>query len=87
LLQGFTSDQNQTPSFIIGPSENIRKKFLPSPSGCPTTLDTIAGEMITKILIAIETVMNRICPQTRFQPCFAKQEEFSFVKNQSPFLP
>ena len=43
--------------------------------------------MITKILIAIETVMNRIYPQNRFQPCFAKQEEFSFVKNQSPFLP
>ncbi len=43
--------------------------------------------MITKILIAIETVMNRIYPQTRFQPCFAKQEEFAFVKNQSPFLP
>ena len=43
--------------------------------------------MITKILIAIETVMNLIYPQTRFQPCFAKQEEFSFVKNQSPFLP
>jgi hypothetical protein len=43
--------------------------------------------MITKILIAIETVMNRIHPQTRLQPCFAKQEEFAFVKNQSPFLP
>jgi hypothetical protein len=43
--------------------------------------------MITKILIAIETIMNCICPQNRFQACFAKQEEFAFGKNQSPFLP
>jgi len=58
-----------------------------SPSGCPTGVDRVSLEMITKILIAIETVMNRIYPQTRFQPCFAKQEEFAFAKNQSPFLP
>jgi len=58
-----------------------------SPSRCPIGVDRVSLEMITKILIAIETVMNRIYPQPPFQPCFAKQEEFSFVKNQSPFLP
>ena len=59
-----------------------------SPRRCPTTLDTIAGEMITKILHIIETVMNRIQPQNRFQPCFAKQEEFCFVKDtRRTFLP
>jgi hypothetical protein len=41
--------------------------------------------MITKILIAIETVMNLIYPQNRFQPCFAKQEEFCFVQK-SPLI-
>ena len=43
--------------------------------------------MIIKILHIIETSLTRIRPQNRFQPCFAKQEEFAFVKNQSPFLP
>ena len=43
----------------------------------------IFSEMITQILHIIETVMNRIYPQSLFQPCFAKQEEFSFVHSKS----
>ena len=42
--------------------------------------------MITKILHIIETVVNRIRPQSRIQPCFAKQEEFAFVHGKSNFL-
>ncbi len=47
----------------------------------------IFSEMITQILHIIETVMNRIYPQSLFQPCFAKQEEFAIIKNQRPLLP
>jgi|GEM_PF-513754 hypothetical protein len=39
--------------------------------------------MITQILHIIETVINRIHPQSRIQPCFAKQEEFAFVHSKS----
>ena len=39
--------------------------------------------MITQTLHIIETVINRIHPQSRIQPCFAKQEEFSFVHGKS----
>ena len=41
----------------------------------------IDGEMISKILHIIETFLNRIKPQNRSQSSFAKQEEFSFVKD------
>ena len=48
----------------------------------------IFSEMITQILHIIETVINRIYPQNPLQPCFAKQEEFTFVhgKSKSPFI-
>ena len=42
--------------------------------------------MITKFLHIIETVISRIQPQNRFQPCFAKQEEFAFVHEKSNSL-
>jgi hypothetical protein len=57
-----------------------------TPSGCPTGIDRLALEMISKILFAIETVMNRIYPQNRLQPCFAKREEFAFVHEKSNSL-
>lgn len=41
--------------------------------------------MITKILHIIETVINRIHLQKPLQPCYAKQEEFSFVRRKSNF--
>lgn len=44
--------------------------------------------MITKILHIIEAVRNHIQPQNRPQSSFAKQEEFSFVKDtQKSFIP
>ena len=58
-------------------------KKIPSPSGCLTGFGRVLGEMITKILHIIETVMNRIHPQNRLQPCYTKQEEFSFVHSKS----
>ena len=42
--------------------------------------------MITQILHIIHAVINRIHPQSRIQPCFAKQEEFAFVHGKSNFL-
>jgi len=60
--------------------KNISKNFS-YPSQCPTTLAMIDGEMISKILHIIETFLNRIKPQNRSQSSFAKQEEFSFVKD------
>jgi hypothetical protein len=73
--------------FFCAQNREIFSEKFSSPRRCPTTLDTIAGEMITKILHIIETAMNRIHPQILCQPCFTKQEEFAFVKNQRSFLP
>jgi len=47
-------------------------------------MDTIAGEMITKIQHIIDAFMNRIRPQSRTHTCFAKQEEFCFVLAKTP---
>jgi hypothetical protein len=40
--------------------------------------------MITKILRIIDAVINCIHPQNRFQPHFAKQEEFCFAPKNHP---
>jgi hypothetical protein len=55
----------------------FKKKFS-SPSGCLTGVGKVAGEMITKILQIIETVMNRIHPQSRSPRAFCSQTEFPF---------
>jgi hypothetical protein len=62
--------------------ESPRKKFR-TPSGCLTGAISVAGEMITKILIAIETVMNRIHPQSQSRGSSAWQSEFLFIQEKS----
>jgi hypothetical protein len=56
------------------------KIVLPYPRKCPTGLDKIFLEMITKILLLIDRLANLIHPRNKVQPCFARQEEFYFVK-------
>jgi hypothetical protein len=55
-----------------------------SPSGCPTGVDRVSLEMITKILIAIKAATRHLRPQTQFPSRFARQAEFRFANEFSP---
>ena len=57
------------------------------PSGCPTEVVSATGEMITKILLIIQTSLTRIRPQNRIQRRFEWQSEFLFVHEKRPFQP
>jgi hypothetical protein len=54
-----------------------------TPSGCLTGAVRVAGEMITKILHIIETVINRIHPQSQSRGPSAWQREFLFIQEKS----
>jgi hypothetical protein len=56
---------------------NAPKNFS-TPSGCPTGVDRVFLEMITKILSAIQAATRCFCPQTQFPRRFARQSEFLF---------
>lgn len=71
--------------FFCAQNREIFSEKFSSPRKCPTKIVKVAGEMITKILHIIETTLSCIRPQNRCQPCFAKQEEFAFVKVQRTF--
>ena len=53
-------------------------KFFSTPSGCPTGVDSVFLEMITKILFAIQASMRCFRPQTQIRSRFARQSEFVF---------
>jgi hypothetical protein len=53
------------------------KKF-PTPSGCPTEVDRVSLEMITKILFAIQAATRYFRPQSQLPSCFARQSDFLF---------
>ena len=67
---------------LVGMVKNPHISFS-SPSGCLTGAVSVAGEMITKILIAIETIMNRIHPQSQPRGSSAWQSEFLFIQEKS----
>jgi hypothetical protein len=59
----------------------IRKFFqkkISTPSGCPTGVDRVSLEMITKFLSAIQAATRRFRPHTQFPSRFARQSEFLF---------
>jgi hypothetical protein len=60
--------------------KTVRKKWekIHSPSGCPTGVDIVSLEMITKILFAIQAATRRFRPQTQFPSRFVRQSEFLF---------
>jgi hypothetical protein len=58
-------------------SKKISENFS-TPSGCPTWVDRVFLEMITKILSAIQAATRCFRPQTQFPSRFARQSEFLF---------
>ena len=59
-------------------SQNFFQKNFSTPSGCPTEVDRVSLEMISKILFAIQAATRCFRTQTQFPSRFARQSEFLF---------